>query len=107
MQNLSGLELTDISFDLTKGELLKVHVFSMCFPCSVTLNITKYKFSVEKLIPTRIQSELHCPCVKGTPRRNFHHYSKICTHNDPAEQHICVAFTSSESAEISEKLFWK
>lgn len=108
MQNLSRLELTDIPFVLSEGELLKVSVFSVHATIAISHKRAAIQISVWKLMATRIQPEFHCHCVhcvtvKGTSRRNFHCHGKICTHT--ASNTFCVAFINGESAQISEKLF--
>lgn len=103
MQNFSRLELTDIPFVLSDGELLKVSVFSGHATIAISHKRAAIQISVWKLMATRIQSKLHCHCVtvKGTPRRNF----PLPWQNlYPTANKFCVAFINGESAKMSEKL---
>lgn len=101
MQNLSRLELTDIPFVLSEGELLKVSVFSVHATIAISHKRAAIQISVWKLMATRIQPKFHFYCVtaKGTSRRNFHCHGKICTHTATNTFH--VAFINGESAQIN------
>lgn len=102
MQNLSRLELTDIPFVLSEGELLKVSVFSVHATIAISHKRAAIQISVCKLMATRIQLKFHCHCVtvKGISRRNFH-LAKFVPHR---KQHsFCCFYQWWEGIDIWEK----